>query len=172
MTKFADRIMKIRTGWARWVARILLGAALTLGCLAPAHAASQPDPCNSLSFKLSAPISVSSATTTSLVSLNANHSIFVCGFTMTIAGSASTAATAALEYGTGAACSSPTTLTGTFGSGDAAASTTPTQVTYGDGTSTVAQVPPANGLCVVTTGTTVDVQGSVTYVQSSGSSYP
>lgn len=153
--------------------RLLLSALLLLGLLAPAAAASQPDPCNSLSFKQSAAVSMSSATTTAIVALNANHGIFVCGFALTIAGSATTAATAALEYGTGTNCASNvTTLTGTFGSNDAAVSTTPTQVTYGDGTSTVATVPPASALCVVTVGNAVFVQGIITYVQGSGAGFP
>jgi hypothetical protein len=146
--------------------RLLIGTIILLGWLGSAYAASTPDPCSSLNFHQSASISVASSTTTSLVALNANHGIFVCGFTLTIAGSATSAATAQLEYGTGAACSSPTALTGTFGSNDAAVSTTPTQVTYGDGGHTIFAVPPGSGLCVLTAGTSSFVQGVVTYVQS------
>jgi hypothetical protein len=151
--------------------RLIFAALLALAAL-PAHAASIPDPCVSASFKQSVSISVASATTVSLVSVVANKDVYVCGFTLTIAGSASTAATAQLEYGTGAACSSPTALTGAFGSNDAAVSTTPTQVTYGNGGATIMIVPPSSGLCIVTAGTTVAVAGVLTYVQSTGSSYP
>jgi hypothetical protein len=132
---------------------------------APILFSGTPDPCASSSLKSSAAVSMSSATTTNFAAVSATKQIYVCGFTLTIAGSATTATTAALEYGTGAACSTPTTLTGTFGSNDAAVSTTPTQVTYGDGAATIAIVPVANGLCVVTTGTTVFTQGIITYVQ-------
>lgn len=154
--------------------RFLAAALILLGVLGatPCWAASTPDPCVSASFKQSVPISVASATTTSLVAVVANHGIFVCGFVLNIPGSGTSAATAQLEYGTGAACTTPTTLTGAFGSNDAAASTTPTTVQYGNGGATVLFVPPSNGLCVLTAGTTVAVSGVVTYVQGTGSSYP
>jgi hypothetical protein len=78
-----------------------------------------------------------------------------------------------LEYGKGSNCASNvTTLTGTFGSNDAAVSTTPTQVTLGTGGATIAIVPPRSGLCVVTTGNAVNVQGVVTYVQAMGQTFP
>lgn len=153
--------------------RLLFAALFTLGLLAPAFAASTPDPCVSINSKNSVAISVSSATTTQLVALTAGHGIFVCGFTMTIAGSATTAATAQLEYAPNASCASSTTaLTGTFGSNDAAVSTTPTQVSYGNGGATVLFVPPGNALCIVTAGNAVLTSGAVTYVQGSGNNFP
>jgi hypothetical protein len=165
-----------RTGWFPALAtRLLLGAALFLGLVSQSFAASQPDPCNSLSFKQSAAINVSSATTTNLVSAVANKPIFICGFAMSIAGSATTAASAKFEYGTTVSTACDTgaqALTGTFGSGDAAVSTTPTVVVAGDGGSTLATIPAGNQLCVVTAGNAVDVQGVVTVVQSSGASFP
>lgn len=157
------------------IRRLLVAALMLLGVLgaAPSFAASTPDPCVSLSFKNSAAINISSATTTAVVTLNANHSIFVCSFAFSIAGSATSAATAALEYGTGSNCAAGVqALTGTFGSNDAAVSTTPTVINMGNGGATLAIVPPGSGLCVVTTGTNVFVQGIVTYVYGSGSSYP
>jgi hypothetical protein len=151
--------------------RLLLAALFAFGLFssAPAHAASTPDPCVSLNAKSSVSIAVSSATTTSLVSLNATHGIYVCGFTLTIAGSATSASTAQFEYGTGAACSSPTALTGTMGAGTA---TVPIQVTYGDGRGTIFVVPSGSGLCILTAGTTVLTEGVLTYVQGSGGTFP
>lgn len=150
----------------------LIGLALLLGLSAPCFAASTPDPCVSSNSKTSVAISVNSATTTSLVAVVAGHGVFVCGFVLNIPGSATSAATAQLEYGTGASCSSPTTLTGAFGSNDAAVSTTPTTVQYGNGGATVAIAPPGNGVCLLTAGTTVLVTGILTYVQGSGSNFP
>jgi hypothetical protein len=148
------------------VRRPILAVLFLFSWFGAAFAASTPDPCASLNFHQSAAVSMNSATTTAIVTLNANHGIFVCSFAITIAG-ASPATTAGFEYGTGSNCASNVTaLTGTFGSNDAAASTTPTQVTYGDGGHTIFSVPPGSGLCVVTTGAGSFVQGAVTYVQS------
>lgn len=135
----------------------LIGTAGTI----PASA----DPC-SYNKKSSASINVASATTAAVVAISGSTTVYVCGFDFTIAGSATTATTAQLEYGTGTACvSTQTALTGTYGSGDAAVSTTPTYVSRGDGQATVLAGIASNGICIVTAGTTVKVAGSLTYVQ-------
>jgi hypothetical protein len=153
--------------------RLLIALALLAFAALPARAASTPDPCVSAAFKQSAAVSMNSATTTAVVPLVANKGIWVCGFVLNVAGSASTAATATLEYGTGSNCAANiTTLTGALGSGDAAVSTTPAVYVYGNGGASVAIVPPGSGLCVLTAGTTVLVTGIVTYVQSTGTDYP
>lgn len=160
--------------FARYSCRALLGAALFfLGLVSQSFAASQSDPCNSLSFKQSAAISVSTATTTTVVTGVANKPVFVCGFAISIAGSASTASTASFEYSPNSACSSSTTaLTGTFGSNDAAASTTPTVVSYGDAGSTIMTAPAGDYVCIVTSGNSVAVNGTLSYVVGSGQSFP
>ena len=124
------------------------------------------DPCGSPSIaKSSAAISVTSATTTSLVAVSGSTTVYVCGFSISIAPSATSADTALFEYGTGAACSSPTSLTGTFGNGDLTTAAPPAIVSYGGGGSTVFKSAASAGICIVTAGTTVNVQGVLTYVQ-------
>jgi hypothetical protein len=126
---------------------------------------SSNDPC-SYAKKNSVAIAVSTATTTALVAVSGSTTVYVCGFDFSIAASATTATTAQLEYGTGAACvTTHTALTGTYGSGDAAVSTTPTVISRGDGSATVLAGIASNGICIVTAGTTNLVEGSLTYVQ-------
>lgn len=156
------------------VRRLLLALLLFLvGFSAPCLAAGTPDPCNSLTSKASVVVNQSSATTTQLVALNATHAIYICSFTMTIAGSTSSASSAQFEYGTGTNCSSVgATLTGAFGSGDAALSPNGLTVAYGDGGYSIMVVPPGSALCVVTAGGTVKTQGAVTYIQGTGNTFP
>lgn len=122
------------------------------------------DPC-STATKSSAAINVSSATTTSLVAVSGTTTVYVCGFAMTIAPSATTADTALFEYGTGAACTSPVALTGTFGNGDLTTTTGVATVKYGAGGATIFKSASSNGICILTAGNTVNVQGVLTYVQ-------
>jgi hypothetical protein len=125
-----------------------------------------PDPCASTDNKSSVAITTSTATTASIVSASGTTSIYVCHFDMSIAGSATAAATAKLEFGTGSNCgSTQSAITGTYGSNDAAVSTTPTVVAAGDGGFSVAVSSSGSLLCLVTTGTNPFVQGLVTYVQ-------
>jgi hypothetical protein len=126
---------------------------------------SNTDPCMSPDIaKSSVSISVTSATTTSLVAVSGSTVVYVCGFSMTIAPSATTADTAQFEYGTGAACTSPTVLTGTFGNGDLTSAAPVTNVRYGPG-STAFKSASSAGICIVTAGTAVNVQGVLTFVQ-------
>jgi hypothetical protein len=130
----------------------------------PVTFASDQDPC-SYAQKSSASISVTSATTTSLVAVSGSTAVYVCGFSFTIAPSATSADTAQLEYGTGASCTGTHALTGTYGNGDLTTSAPPLPVSYGGGLGTVVTAPASNGVCLVTAGTTVNVQGVLTYVQ-------
>ncbi len=134
----------------------LLGTAGTLP--------SSADPC-AYAKKSSVSIAVSSAATTQLIAVSGSTTPYICGFDFTIAASATSAATAQLEYGTATNCTGTHALTGTYGSGDAAASTTPAYITRGDGQATVLATAASQGVCIVTAGTTVLVQGSLTYVQ-------
>lgn len=122
-----------------------------------------PDPCSGT--KSSAAINVTSATTTALVAVSGSTTVYVCGGVFTIAPSATSADTAQLEYGTGVACAgSPTVLTGTFGNGDLTTAAPPIVVPIGSGATAIKSAA-SNGICIVTTGTTVNVQGFITYVQ-------
>lgn len=127
---------------------------------------SNTDPCMSPDIaKLSAPINITSATTTSLVSVSGSTVVYVCGFAVTINQEATTADTIAFEYGTGAACTSPTLLTGTFGAGGVTAATAPIVVQAGHGGTTIFKSAASNGICALTVGTTPSFQGFLTYVQ-------
>jgi hypothetical protein len=160
-----------RKNWLALTAGLVAMAFLILFLLAlpqpPANAQHTPnfipDPCFSqFTVKSSASVSIASATTTSIVAVVAGKGVLVCGFILDIQGSATTVGTAQFEYGTGAACSSPTALTGAM-PGNITASVPTVIVANGDGTEFSA--PASNGLCIVTTGTTVNVTGYVQYVQ-------
>lgn len=141
----------------------LMGGFLARSTPAQHTPAQIPDPCFSqFTFKQSKAISVASATTTSLVSVVNNQAVYVCGFVLDIQGSATTVGSAQFEYGTGAACSSPTALTGVM-PGNITANVPTLIVGPSDGAEFV--TPLSNGLCIVTAGTTVGVTGFVSYVQ-------
>lgn len=122
------------------------------------------DPCYA-GNKLSAAINVTSGTTTSLVPVSGSTIVYVCGFAITIAPSAITAATALFEYGTGAACTSPTVLTGTFGNGDLTSAAGVAPILFGNGGATIFKSAASSGICILTAGNAVSVQGVLTYVQ-------
>ncbi len=122
------------------------------------------DPCT-YAAKSSAAIAVATATTTSLVAVSGSTSIYVCGFSMTIAPSATAADTALFEYGTSTNCTGTHALTGTYGNGDLTSAAAVVPVSYGNGGYTVITAPASQGVCIVTTGTAVSVQGVLTYVQ-------
>ena len=122
------------------------------------------DPC-ATQVTLSAPISVATATTTQLVAPSGTKSVYVCGFAFSVAPSATAAATAQLEYGTSTDCTGTHALTGKFGAGDLTSAAPPLPVSYGGAGHSVAATPASQGVCLVTTGTTVDVEGVLTYVQ-------
>ncbi len=120
------------------------------------------DPCETSGVaKSSVAIAVTSATTTSLVAVSGTKAVYVCGGAMTIAPSATSADTALLEYGTGASCTGTTAMTGTFGNGDLTTSAPPLAVTL----PSELVAPASQGVCIVTAGTAVNVQGYLTYVQ-------
>jgi hypothetical protein len=139
-----------------------------LGCAyaAPILHTGTPDPCTSNDNKSFVAISTTSATTASIVAASGSTVIYVCHFNLSIAGSATSAATAKLEFGTGSNCgSTQTAITGTYGSNDAVASATPTVISSGDGGFTLAASAAGNLLCLVTAGTSPFVEGMVTFVQ-------
>lgn len=132
--------------------------------LAPNSPGIGVDPC-SYALKKSAPIAIASATTTSLVAVSGATTVFVCGFSVTISEVVTTANTILFEYGTGAACSTPTSLTGTYGSGGVTAGA-PITVSYGNGFGTIFASAASAGICAVTAiGASGSFEGVLTYVQ-------
>ncbi len=121
------------------------------------------DPCLSPnSKKVSVAVNISTATTTQLVPLGTVNSITVCGGFVTVGSSGTSAATLKLESGTGASCGTGTlALTGTMGTGTATATNDGEPVVF----PTSISLAPGTALCAVTAGTTVNVQGYLTYVQ-------
>lgn len=109
-------------------------------------------------------INVTSATTTAIAPVGGNAVVYPCQGVITIASSATSAATAQFEFGTGTACATPTkVLTGTFGAGDVPTSGGQAALVVNVGELAASAF--ANGFCIVTAGTTVNVQGYFTYVQ-------
>ena len=127
-------------------------------------AGSLPDPCEGAT-KSSAPINVTSPGTVQLVAISGSTAIHVCGFSLSIAPSATSADTAQFEYGTSTNCTGTNALTGLYGAGDLTTAAPPLSVNLGNGGQTMFSTPAANGLCIVVAGTTVNVQGFLTYVQ-------
>ena len=120
-------------------------------------------PCMSSGVKKqSVAINVSTAATTALVVVSGSTQVYVCGYSFTIAPSATTADTAQIEQGTGTACAgNVTALTGTYGNGDLTAAAPLIAVTNGE----LQPTPAAYGVCILTAGTAVSVQGVLTFVQ-------
>lgn len=123
------------------------------------------DPCQSGVAKSSVPIAVATATTTSLVAVSGSTTVYVCGFSISIAPSATAADTALFEYGTSTNCTGTHALTGTYGDGDLTSAAPPIVVDYGNAGATIFKSAASAGVCIVTAGTAVSVQGVLTYVQ-------
>ena len=120
------------------------------------------DPCISSAItKASVPITIATATTTQLVAPSGTKAVYICGGVFTIAPSATSADTALIEYGTSTNCTGTHALTGTFGNGDLTSAAPPVAINLTGELNT----PASQGVCVVTTGTAVSVQGYITYVQ-------
>lgn len=125
------------------------------------------DPCQNPSVaKSSAKISLTSTTAQELVVVSGSTTIYVCGFSATIQGSATTVGTLQFEYGTkttNGCDTGTTTLTDTF-QGNITASI-PTLITSAGGGFTQFKSAASNELCAVATGTTISVRGYLTFVQ-------
>lgn len=124
------------------------------------------DPCQSSDVtKLSAPIAITTATTTQLVALSGSLTIYVCNFELTISQVVTTANTLRFVYGTGANCGTGTVnLTGDFGAGGVTAAP-PLVITASSGATRFKTIG-GQALCVTTAiGATAFFQGVVTYVQ-------
>lgn len=120
------------------------------------------DPCLSPAvLKATVPISLSGAGTTQLVPVSGILAVYVCGGALSIAPSATSADSALFEYGTSTDCTGTHALTGTFGSGDLTTTAPPLAIHL---TSELV-TPASQGFCIVAAGTTVNIQGYITYVQ-------
>ncbi len=127
---------------------------------------SNTDPCMSPDIaKSSAAINITSATTTSLVAVSGSTVVYVCGISFSIAPSATTADSILFEYGTGATCTSPTVLTGTYGSGDLTTAAPLVIINYGGAGQTIFKSAASAGICALSAGNVVNIQGVLTYVQ-------
>jgi hypothetical protein len=103
-------------------------------------------------------INISTATTTTLVAVSGATAIFVCGYDIEVV--SGTTPTYKLVYGTGAACvTGQVALTGQYQDGAGS------HATAGTGIGLLMQTPASQGLCLVTTGTTPNVQGRLTFGQ-------
>jgi len=119
------------------------------------------DPCQgATAVKTGAGISVATATTTLIVPALAGHSVFVCGYNFTLAGSAT--ATAQFATGTGATCGTGTVSQTGLMLGN---NTTPVSIDSGGGGYTIFKGAVGQGLCLVTGGATPSAQGIVTAIQ-------
>jgi hypothetical protein len=103
----------------------------------------------------SAPINVSTATTTQLVALSGSTVIYVTSYDVIAAGTGNIT----FEYGTGTNCGTGTTsLTGAYNL------TAQAGIAKGAGIGTVLKVPAGNALCVLTSAA-VQMSGSVSFQQ-------
>jgi hypothetical protein len=147
------------------------GTAVITLTASPASSSTGPsilsnDPCMSTGVKKqSVAINIVTATTTALVAVSGSTQVYICGIAVTIAPSATSADTFQLEQGTGATCGANiTALTGLFGAGDLTSAAPPVFVTFAD-PGTTASTPAGYGVCAVSAGTAVSIQGVMTYVQ-------
>lgn len=165
-TKFRVRQSALSTGGP------VVGMTLTSGIIEPAPTVSisstvgSTDPCqNPAVLKSSAKIQVTGTTAVVLVPLSAGKITYVCGWDATIQGSATTVGTVQLESGTQTTnpCDTgTTTLTGVY-KGNITASV-PTVVGR-SGSGTIMATTAGQQFCAISTGTTIDVQGTLTFVQ-------
>lgn len=106
-------------------------------------------------------VTITSATTTALVALAAGKTVYVCNVSLHLVGNA-TAVLATFEYGTGAACSTPTVLSGPYTGSTTPGTTTP--VNIGSNIGYVFKAATSNALCIVSVGT-AGINGVVSYTQ-------
>ena len=124
------------------------------------------DPCQNPSvIKSSAKISLSSTTAAAVVALASGKIVYVCGFMADIQGSATTVGTVQFEYGTQTTnpCDTGTTTLTPALPGNITANV-PTVIPMPGGYTQFATTA-SQQLCAVATGTTISVQGYLTYVQ-------
>lgn len=129
--------------------RIFFILSLFMLC-ASAAMAQTGDPC-AVMPKSNAAVSITSATTTSLVPVSAGKAVYICGVNLTMAAATSIQ----FEYGTGAACTSPTALSGVI---------PPSTISTPTMNATQMVTPISQGVCALSVGT-AGIHGYVSYVQ-------
>jgi diaminopimelate epimerase len=116
--------------------------------------------------KSSAPINITTATTTQIVGLVGGQKIYPCSIVIDANVNSSAVETFQWEYGTGASCGTGTTaLSGAMIS---AATTGNGPVFLGLAGGTLLNIPVSNAFCLVTvqvSGANMSVQGHISYVQ-------
>lgn len=105
-----------------------------------------------------APVAISTATTTRLVTGSTNNRVVVCGYDFTVGG---TTPTYQFEYGTKASTdcdTGATVMTGAY------APTSGTKASFGGANQSIMATATSKDLCLVTVGTGASVQGVIDYV--------
>ncbi len=142
-----------------------VGSVVTMGVNPAGNAqALGVDPCSGT--KSSVAITITSATTTSLVAVSTGKAVYVCGWSFTISQVITTPNTLKFEYGTSTNCTGTHALTGLLGDGGVTAAPPILINSNGDGGHSVIAAPANNGICAVTAiGASGSFQGVLTYVQ-------
>ena len=162
-----DRAKKF--SWGLFVASLVL---CTVGLISLLNqppqtvlAQAMADPCQTLSVaKQFVAVNITSAVTTQLVAPSGSKAIYVCGGSFTIPSVSTTATTMQFEYGTGGTCGTGTTvMTGQFNAGNVTAGPAVPITLPGDYVSMF--TPASQGLCLVSAGSSVSIQGVLNYVQ-------
>lgn len=106
-----------------------------------------------------AAINISTATTTAVIPVSATNSIYVCNYMVQVI--SGTLPSFKWEYGTGGTCGGATVvISGIFGG---IAGAIGEIYAHGSGTGTVFITANSNGLCIVSGGTTPNIQGYINY---------
>jgi hypothetical protein len=105
-------------------------------------------------------VNITTATTTSVVAVSGSLAVYICGFDLYVP--SGTLPSFAFTYGTGAACTGATALTGTYGG---IAGTVGENFPMGNGVGTIFRTPASQGVCIVSGGTTPSIQGVVFWAQ-------
>jgi hypothetical protein len=131
---------------------------LSLACAVPALADNTVGPTNQVICNQAAALTISSATTTSVVAGVAGKSIFICGWHVTTTQTA-TFPTFQFEYGTqGGPCTTPTVVTPAFGVTNTAPSADHISIA-------TIQAPTGTQFCVVSGATTTNLAIELYYSQ-------
>jgi hypothetical protein len=131
-----------------------------------ANVAGANDPCQDLSaIKSGAVVNITGTTAVELVAAVAAKSVYVCSGSLTIQGSATTVGTVQFETGTKVTNPCDTSLsvrTGAFAGNINPSVPTPIEIPSG-----MTQFTSVSGgeICAVSTGTTISIQGYISYVQ-------
>jgi len=105
-------------------------------------------------------VNISTATTTSIIAVSGSTTPYICGFSIYVV--SGTLPSFQFEYGTGASCTSPTVLTGTYGG---IAGAIGEHIVAGGAFGYIFKGAASSGICILSGGTTPNLQGFVSYTQ-------